>query len=385
MIGALMYLTSSIPDIVHAACLCARYQAQPTEKHLKEVKRIFRYLRGIVNMGLWYTMDSGFELTGFSNADYAGCQDSFKSTSGEAQFLGEKLVEQLTKDFQAKAAKEVPNLFVSIGHCKVIFADNDAQSDDISSNETNELRGVSFLSDHNMQVSKKENEGPSGVLPCQLPLKGLIEMTDMSKKAPMGIVDNVLVKIDKLVFPSDFVIIDMLRDPNETMILGRLFLATIYARINVFRGEISLGIGEDMILFDMNGNVHHPTVPIKKVSKGKTIMAEPGTIIWRLYSCKLVRVMGNDTCRFWPTCDPNLKDCNRGDSTYGVDKHGVPKHWYGNSKIDDTTRERGYNGWFAQNNRHLSYSHRSTLKPYPGNYVIAPSEVTNLDYPEIQL
>nr|GFA74431.1 hypothetical protein [Tanacetum cinerariifolium] len=72
MIGALMYLTSSRPDIVHATCLCARYQAKPTEKHLKEVKRIFRYLRGTVNMGLWYTKDSGFELTGFSDADYAG-------------------------------------------------------------------------------------------------------------------------------------------------------------------------------------------------------------------------------------------------------------------------------------------------------------------------
>ncbi|GJR68520.1 retrovirus-related pol polyprotein from transposon TNT 1-94 [Tanacetum coccineum] len=52
MIGALMYLTSSRPDIVHATCLCARYQAKPTEKHLKEVKRIFRYLRGTINMEL---------------------------------------------------------------------------------------------------------------------------------------------------------------------------------------------------------------------------------------------------------------------------------------------------------------------------------------------
>ncbi|GJV39210.1 uncharacterized mitochondrial protein-like protein [Tanacetum coccineum] len=53
MIDALMYLTSSRPDIIHATCLCARYQAQPTEKHLKEVKRIFRYLRGTINMVLW--------------------------------------------------------------------------------------------------------------------------------------------------------------------------------------------------------------------------------------------------------------------------------------------------------------------------------------------
>nr|GEW39971.1 hypothetical protein [Tanacetum cinerariifolium] len=75
------------PDIVHATCLCARYQAKPTEKHLKEVKRIFWYLRGTVNTGLWYMKDSGFELTGFSDVDYAGCKDTFKSTSGGAQFL----------------------------------------------------------------------------------------------------------------------------------------------------------------------------------------------------------------------------------------------------------------------------------------------------------
>nr|GEV64306.1 hypothetical protein [Tanacetum cinerariifolium] len=87
MIGALMYLTSSRSDIVHATCLCARYQAKPTEKHLKEVKRIFRYLRGTVNTGLWYTKDSGSELTGFSDADYARCKHIFKSTSGRAQFL----------------------------------------------------------------------------------------------------------------------------------------------------------------------------------------------------------------------------------------------------------------------------------------------------------
>ncbi|GJT02459.1 retrovirus-related pol polyprotein from transposon TNT 1-94 [Tanacetum coccineum] len=97
MIGAIMYLTSSRPDILHATCLCARYQAKPTKKHLKEVKRIFRYLWGTVNMGLWYTKDSGFELTGFSNADYAGCKDTFKSTFGRAQFLGEKLVSWSSK------------------------------------------------------------------------------------------------------------------------------------------------------------------------------------------------------------------------------------------------------------------------------------------------
>ncbi|GJX08484.1 retrovirus-related pol polyprotein from transposon TNT 1-94 [Tanacetum coccineum] len=85
MIGTLMYLTSSRPDIIHATCLCAQYQAKPTKKHLKEGKRIFHYLQGTINMGLWYTKDSGFELTRFSDADYAGCKDTFKSTFGRAQ------------------------------------------------------------------------------------------------------------------------------------------------------------------------------------------------------------------------------------------------------------------------------------------------------------
>nr|GEU72831.1 retrovirus-related Pol polyprotein from transposon TNT 1-94 [Tanacetum cinerariifolium] len=105
MIGALMYLTSSRSDIVHATCVCARYQAQPTEKHLKEVKRIFRYLWGIVHTGLWYTKDSGFELTGFSDADYVGCKDTFKSTSGGAQFLGEKLMSWQERQSRSLALK----------------------------------------------------------------------------------------------------------------------------------------------------------------------------------------------------------------------------------------------------------------------------------------
>nr|GEW45357.1 hypothetical protein [Tanacetum cinerariifolium] len=79
-------------DIVHATYVCARYQAYPTKKHLKEFKRIFRYLWGTVNTGLWYTKDSSFELTGFSDADYTRCKDTFKSTSNGVQFLGEKLV-----------------------------------------------------------------------------------------------------------------------------------------------------------------------------------------------------------------------------------------------------------------------------------------------------
>ncbi|GKD66551.1 retrovirus-related pol polyprotein from transposon TNT 1-94 [Tanacetum coccineum] len=96
-IGSLMYLTSSRPDIVQAVCYCARYQARPTEKHLKEVKMIFRYLKGTINMGLWYPKDFGFKLTAFSDADHAGCVDTRKSTSRGIQFLGDKLVSWMSK------------------------------------------------------------------------------------------------------------------------------------------------------------------------------------------------------------------------------------------------------------------------------------------------
>nr|GEW62142.1 hypothetical protein [Tanacetum cinerariifolium] len=82
MVGGLMYLTASRPDIMHATCYCARYQAKSTEKHLTAVKRIFRYLKYTIHMGLWYPKDIGFELTAFSDSDHAGCLDSRKSTSG---------------------------------------------------------------------------------------------------------------------------------------------------------------------------------------------------------------------------------------------------------------------------------------------------------------
>ncbi|GJT64191.1 retrovirus-related pol polyprotein from transposon TNT 1-94 [Tanacetum coccineum] len=85
MIGGLMYLTASRPDIAYATFVCARYQARPTVKHLKEVKRIFRYLRQSYNMGLWYPKDSGFELIAYSDADHAGCKDDCPATVGQNQ------------------------------------------------------------------------------------------------------------------------------------------------------------------------------------------------------------------------------------------------------------------------------------------------------------
>nr|GEY67303.1 retrovirus-related Pol polyprotein from transposon TNT 1-94 [Tanacetum cinerariifolium] len=82
MIGTLVYLTASRPDLQFAICMRARYQARPTKKHIHAVKRIFRYLYVTVNRGLWYPKDSSVGLTAFADADHAGCQDTRRSISG---------------------------------------------------------------------------------------------------------------------------------------------------------------------------------------------------------------------------------------------------------------------------------------------------------------
>ncbi|GKB26731.1 retrovirus-related pol polyprotein from transposon TNT 1-94 [Tanacetum coccineum] len=118
MVGALMYLTASRPDIVHATCYCARYQAKPTEKHLTAVKRIFRYLKNTINMGLWYPKDTGFELTAFLDSDHAGCLDSRKSTSGGIQFLGgDKLVSWSSKKQDCTSMSSAEAEYVSLSAC----------------------------------------------------------------------------------------------------------------------------------------------------------------------------------------------------------------------------------------------------------------------------
>ncbi|GJZ98525.1 uncharacterized mitochondrial protein-like protein [Tanacetum coccineum] len=92
MIGSLMYLTSSRPDIMFAVCACARYQVNPKVSHLHAVKRIFRYLKGQLKLGLWYPKDSPFDLVAYTDSDYAGASLDRKSTTGGCQFLGCRLI-----------------------------------------------------------------------------------------------------------------------------------------------------------------------------------------------------------------------------------------------------------------------------------------------------
>ncbi|GJZ90213.1 phospholipase-like protein [Tanacetum coccineum] len=168
-----------------------------------------------------------------------------------------------------------------VEECKSIYKKAQIKA---PSSRTSKIQGISF-------VTEEEEDDSLETLPCQLPPKEMnlgsftlpctignlklyvmvdlgasvnvmpkslfehlkladlketsmvVEMTDMTKKAPLGIVENILVKIDKFLFHSYIVVIDMLEGRNKTVLLGRPFLATIHAQIDVFRREISLGIG----------------------------------------------------------------------------------------------------------------------------------------------
>ncbi|GJS19168.1 retrovirus-related pol polyprotein from transposon TNT 1-94 [Tanacetum coccineum] len=117
MVGSLMYLTASRPDLVFVVCMCARYQASPTKKHLEALKRVFRYLRGTINWGLWYPKDTAMALTAYADADHAGCQDTRRSTSGSAQFLGDKLVSWSSKKQKSTAISTTEAEYIAMSGC----------------------------------------------------------------------------------------------------------------------------------------------------------------------------------------------------------------------------------------------------------------------------
>ncbi|GJW42283.1 retrovirus-related pol polyprotein from transposon TNT 1-94 [Tanacetum coccineum] len=117
MIGSLMYLTASRPDIQFSACLCDRYQANPKESHLVVVKRIFRYLKGTPNPGFWIPKGSGFILKAYSDSYYAGCNLDRKSTSGGCQILGGKLVCWSAKKQSSVAISSAEAEYVATARC----------------------------------------------------------------------------------------------------------------------------------------------------------------------------------------------------------------------------------------------------------------------------
>ncbi|GJV78393.1 putative ribonuclease H-like domain-containing protein [Tanacetum coccineum] len=117
MIGSLMYLTSSRPDIMFAVCACARFQVTPKVSHSHAVKRIFRYLKGQPKLGLWYPRNSPFDLVAYSDSDYAGASLDRKSTTGGCQFLGCRLISWQCKKQTVVATSSTEAEYVAAASC----------------------------------------------------------------------------------------------------------------------------------------------------------------------------------------------------------------------------------------------------------------------------
>jgi hypothetical protein len=117
MIGSLLYLCASRPDIMLSVCMCARYQSDPKECHLVAVKRILRYLVATPCFGIWYPKGSTFDLIGYVDSDYAGCKVDRKSTSGTCQFLGRSLVSWSSKKQTSVALSTAEAEYVAAGQC----------------------------------------------------------------------------------------------------------------------------------------------------------------------------------------------------------------------------------------------------------------------------
>jgi len=117
LIGSLLYLTTSRPDIMFVVCLCARYQANPKESHFNAAKRILKYLKGATNVGLWYSSYSPIHLIGYSDSDFAGCKLDRKSTSGTCHLLGSSLISWHSKKQACVALSTAEAEYIVAGSC----------------------------------------------------------------------------------------------------------------------------------------------------------------------------------------------------------------------------------------------------------------------------
>ncbi|GJY98943.1 uncharacterized mitochondrial protein-like protein, partial [Tanacetum coccineum] len=117
MLGSLMYLTASRPDIMFAVSACSRHQVTPLTSNLNAVKKIFKYLKGQPKLGLWYPRDSPFVLEAYSDSDYAGSNGDRKSTTGGCQFLGRRLISWQCKKQTVVATSSTEAEYVAAAHC----------------------------------------------------------------------------------------------------------------------------------------------------------------------------------------------------------------------------------------------------------------------------
>nr|GEU52592.1 hypothetical protein [Tanacetum cinerariifolium] len=175
----------------------------------------------------------------------------------------------------------------------------------------------------------------------------VIEMGNMTRRAPLGIVENISVKINKFLFHSDFVVIDTLEEPDETILLGRPFFATIHAQIDVFRGEISLAVGNgkeseyfneiennDFLALEQRTFYYSEesvdTVDSSSDSQENEVGIHLYENVSRWYVCKPIHItfkVCEEDCGIWPTCNLDLSFCSGYDAIYGKEENEMLKQW----------------------------------------------------------
>ena len=138
MIGFLLYLTTSRPDIMFSVCLCARFQSNPKESHLNAVKRILRYLNGTQTLGLWYSKDSLIDLIGYLEADFVGYRLDRKSTSETCQFFRVNLISWFSKKQNSVALSTAEAEYIAVGSCcaQILWIKQQLEDLGIKLNET---------------------------------------------------------------------------------------------------------------------------------------------------------------------------------------------------------------------------------------------------------
>ncbi|XP_040987672.1 secreted RxLR effector protein 161-like [Juglans microcarpa x Juglans regia] len=117
MIGSLLYITASRPDIAFSVGVCARFQANPKESHLTTVKRILKYLSATVDYGMWYSKDSNLSLDSYSDANWAGNVDDRKSTTGGCFYVGSNLVAWMSKKKNSISLSTTEVEYIAAGNC----------------------------------------------------------------------------------------------------------------------------------------------------------------------------------------------------------------------------------------------------------------------------
>ena len=117
MIGSLLYLIASRPDISYSVGVCARYQANPIESHMTALKRIIKYVKNTAEFGVWYSKDTSDVITGYSDADWAGNADDRKRTSGGCFYVSNNLVSWMSKKQNSISLSTAEAEYIAAGSC----------------------------------------------------------------------------------------------------------------------------------------------------------------------------------------------------------------------------------------------------------------------------